>query len=317
MLVRNSLFLFTARPCDSDTQLQRPFDSDAQLQNNLNRWYDFRVGRWLSEDPIGFNGGDGNLYRYVGNVATRAQDFLGLKTAKECRALEIAVIGHLYQWARKMDNLITDTYSNMSEAIKLVLHFWSSAFEGLTVAGGVSDLVSGLVAVGKPEVAGVSVVADFVIHTAVNVAGSVNAASNREFRERLLEEMEVKRDRERKRVDALFSKEWEAFRLAASKPGSGPNDCCPALEEYARDLKTRLPLLTTSAPRIMDIYGALLLSLARRRGWEIRGSYWNLENFGHYWWSSNLQMPFTIDAQDIVAELNRIQFGFTLDHHRR
>ncbi|GIX01347.1 MAG: hypothetical protein KatS3mg112_0284 [Thermogutta sp.] len=41
-LVRNSLFLFTARPCDSDTQLQRPFDSDAQLQNNLNRWYDAR-----------------------------------------------------------------------------------------------------------------------------------------------------------------------------------------------------------------------------------------------------------------------------------
>ncbi|GIX01674.1 MAG: hypothetical protein KatS3mg112_0611 [Thermogutta sp.] len=60
----DSLFLFTGRP----------FDSDTQLQNNLNRWYDARVGRWLSEDPIGFNGGDGNLYRYVGNVPLSVVD---------------------------------------------------------------------------------------------------------------------------------------------------------------------------------------------------------------------------------------------------
>ena len=64
LLVSNSLFVFTGRP----------FDSDTQLQNNLNRWYDARVGRWLSEDPIGFSGGDGNLYRYVGNAAIFVRD---------------------------------------------------------------------------------------------------------------------------------------------------------------------------------------------------------------------------------------------------
>ncbi|ASV76677.1 hypothetical protein THTE_4076 [Thermogutta terrifontis] len=63
----DSLFLFTGRP----------FDSDTQLQNNLNRWYDARVGRWLSEDPIGFDGGDGNLYRYVGNRVLEAIDPIG------------------------------------------------------------------------------------------------------------------------------------------------------------------------------------------------------------------------------------------------
>ena len=52
-----SLFVFTARPLDADTG----------LQNNLNRWYDPSVGRWLSEDPIGFVGGDPDLYRYVSN----------------------------------------------------------------------------------------------------------------------------------------------------------------------------------------------------------------------------------------------------------
>ena len=39
-----SLFLYTARP----------FDPDTDLQNNLNRWYDLSTGRWMSTDPIGF-----------------------------------------------------------------------------------------------------------------------------------------------------------------------------------------------------------------------------------------------------------------------
>ena len=47
------LFAYTGRPLDKETG----------LQNNLNRWYDVITGRWLSQDPIGFAGGDGNLYR--------------------------------------------------------------------------------------------------------------------------------------------------------------------------------------------------------------------------------------------------------------
>ena len=48
----------------------RPLDLVTGLQNNLNRWYDARTGRWISEDPIGFAAGDANLYRYVGNGPT-------------------------------------------------------------------------------------------------------------------------------------------------------------------------------------------------------------------------------------------------------
>ena len=65
----DSLFLFTARP----------FDGDTGLQNNLHRWYDPAVGRWLSEDPIGFTGGDGNLYRYARNSSECKVDPDGLK----------------------------------------------------------------------------------------------------------------------------------------------------------------------------------------------------------------------------------------------
>jgi RHS repeat-associated protein len=57
----------------------RLFDSATGLQNNLNRWYDASLGRWLSEDPIGFAAGDANLYRYVANDPGNKVDSLGLE----------------------------------------------------------------------------------------------------------------------------------------------------------------------------------------------------------------------------------------------
>ena len=41
--------------------------------------YDPTIGRWFSEDPIGFEGGDANLYRYVGNMPTMYVDPSGLE----------------------------------------------------------------------------------------------------------------------------------------------------------------------------------------------------------------------------------------------
>jgi RHS repeat-associated protein len=52
----------------------REWDADVGLQYNRARWYDPAVGRWLSEDPIGFAAGDANLSRYVGNGPTNASD---------------------------------------------------------------------------------------------------------------------------------------------------------------------------------------------------------------------------------------------------
>ncbi len=64
----DTLFAFTGRPLDQATD----------LQNNLHRWYDPAVGRWMSEDPIGFEGRDGNLSAYVGNGPVNATDPSGL-----------------------------------------------------------------------------------------------------------------------------------------------------------------------------------------------------------------------------------------------
>jgi RHS repeat-associated protein len=56
----------------------KQLDDATGLQHNLFRWYDSALGQWLSEDPIGFAAGDGNLSRYVGNRSTIAVDPSGL-----------------------------------------------------------------------------------------------------------------------------------------------------------------------------------------------------------------------------------------------
>ena len=40
--------------------------------------YDPTVGRFITLDPIGFDGADANKYRYVGNSPTNATDPSGL-----------------------------------------------------------------------------------------------------------------------------------------------------------------------------------------------------------------------------------------------
>ena len=57
----------------------KAFDVDTHLQNNINRWYDADVGRWLSNDPIGFDGNDTNLYRYIQNHPSIFCDPSGLE----------------------------------------------------------------------------------------------------------------------------------------------------------------------------------------------------------------------------------------------
>jgi RHS repeat-associated protein len=52
----------------------REQDAETGLDYYRARYYDAVNGRFISEDPIGFNAGDGNLYRYVGNSPTNFVD---------------------------------------------------------------------------------------------------------------------------------------------------------------------------------------------------------------------------------------------------
>ncbi len=53
--------------------------------------YDPSIGRWLEEDPLGFEAGDANLYRYVGNGPTNCVDSNGLFTVSGSWAGEVQV----------------------------------------------------------------------------------------------------------------------------------------------------------------------------------------------------------------------------------
>jgi RHS repeat-associated protein len=56
-------------------------DEATGLQLHGARWYSPTTGRFLNEDPIGFDGGDPNLYRYVGNSPINGYDPTGLTQA--------------------------------------------------------------------------------------------------------------------------------------------------------------------------------------------------------------------------------------------
>ena len=56
----------------------RELDVDSGLHYNRARWYDAKLGKFISADPIGFAGGDANLYRYAGNDPINSSDPTGL-----------------------------------------------------------------------------------------------------------------------------------------------------------------------------------------------------------------------------------------------
>ncbi|MCG8448857.1 MAG: hypothetical protein MI725_04650, partial [Pirellulales bacterium] len=58
----------------------RFWDDDVQLYQNRARWYDPAIGRFISEDPIGFADGP-NVYRYAGNDPVNFVDPTGLSLA--------------------------------------------------------------------------------------------------------------------------------------------------------------------------------------------------------------------------------------------
>jgi RHS repeat-associated protein len=56
----------------------REFDPESALYYYRARYYDPKTGRFWSKDPLGFSGGDANLFRYVQNNPFYLVDALGL-----------------------------------------------------------------------------------------------------------------------------------------------------------------------------------------------------------------------------------------------
>ncbi len=71
------------------------------------RYYDPRVGRFISEDPLGFDGGDVNLYAYVGNNPMMLVDPWGLCRSPVKRAWDDATYS-IGQATHAVTNLATN-----------------------------------------------------------------------------------------------------------------------------------------------------------------------------------------------------------------
>ena len=63
---------------DRYTFTGREREAELDLQYNRARYLDPKTMRWMSNDPIGFNAGDSNLYRYVSNNPVMGSDPSGL-----------------------------------------------------------------------------------------------------------------------------------------------------------------------------------------------------------------------------------------------
>ena len=65
----------------------REWDAETGLYYYRARYYDPELGRFISRDPIGFESGDANLFRYARNSPIRFRDPTGTLTALEYQVI--------------------------------------------------------------------------------------------------------------------------------------------------------------------------------------------------------------------------------------
>jgi RHS repeat-associated protein len=87
------------------TYTGRDFDEESKLYFYRSRYYDPKIGRFLQEDPIGFNGGI-NFYVYVRNNPIRYTDPFGLLTKGDCDTLYEADIAACQSLPFKKDKAV-------------------------------------------------------------------------------------------------------------------------------------------------------------------------------------------------------------------
>jgi RHS repeat-associated protein len=94
------------------------------------RYYHPSLQRFISEDPIGFTGGDVNLYAYVRNNAVNRRDPLGLATAGFGGTIQggiLARVGFYSQGA-----VVVDTKGNVALTVTKLSSGSSLGFQGVT-----------------------------------------------------------------------------------------------------------------------------------------------------------------------------------------
>jgi RHS repeat-associated protein len=86
------------------------YDQNTKLTRFGARDYDAETNRWMAKDPIGFNGGDTNLYGYAGNNPIKFTDPWGLWTyAAEYGTSGRGLTGNITQ----IENIVDNVFNNV------------------------------------------------------------------------------------------------------------------------------------------------------------------------------------------------------------
>jgi RHS repeat-associated protein len=101
---------------DRSKYTARELDSVTGLQYNRARWYDPKTGRWTSQDPLGFDAGDANWYRYVSNDPTNASDPSGLAPGKPRPATPPPATIHVKNaWNENSEDVVLDVSAYIAQ----------------------------------------------------------------------------------------------------------------------------------------------------------------------------------------------------------
>jgi RHS repeat-associated protein len=109
------------------------YDSHLQKYHVRNRVYDPREGQWLQTDPIGFDAGDQNLYRYCGGEYSMGYDPTGLSPRDEFTTMQQGVNAARDEYQRR--ELTGPLYQPIPNAGLVLL---SLGFSMTAVVGGIA-----------------------------------------------------------------------------------------------------------------------------------------------------------------------------------
>jgi RHS repeat-associated protein len=104
----------------------REFDSETGLYYYRARYYDPRIGRFLSEDPVGFKGGI-NFYAYVENSPAFFTDPYGLWSTRhrQCNSAEYAACAAICGSRGVQSCMVPQTFRVVRLKDDLVLRKWA------------------------------------------------------------------------------------------------------------------------------------------------------------------------------------------------
>jgi RHS repeat-associated protein len=160
----------------------RELDTETGLYYYRARYYEPLLGRFISEDPIGFAAGDTNLYRYVNNNPTNYTDPTGELAQVAGGAIFGGIFGGLYALANDIESgqFGWGTFGRVAQGAVIGAAIGALASIGLAAATNV--LAAGFQAVlGANTALGVATAGTIVNTTAAAggaVVGAYNAGGN-------------------------------------------------------------------------------------------------------------------------------------------